>query len=263
MRDWKKLAEQRKVAYFPTHSPEALSLAHSQRTQALTKEIRAARETSQDVASKIDVAAGGAKSFSKKVVEKTHQIGEKSPEHIRSAAGNVIPPSLLRDLGSLGDTAIDTAAESAKSVLSDRVPVSPIARGVGKVIETTKGHFEDPHNTMYYHNLQRSLAAKAEALAGNPTPLAQEMMHQYGEKPLKAISKAVGSIKDKLKKKAEILSGGKGDNKPDSSFSKEQLMAGVKTELEHTKSKSLAKEIAKDHLTERKDYYRRLSKAGL
>jgi nucleoid-associated protein YejK len=40
----------------------------------------------------------------------------------------------------------------------------------------------------------------------------------------------------------------------------QQLEAGIKVEMEHTNSKSVAKEIALDHLGERPDYYERLKK---
>lgn len=60
-------------------------------------------------------------------------------------------------------------------------------------------------------------------------------------------------INDKLK-------GGYGDNRPDSDFDPIQLKKGIKVEMEHTNDKKLAKEIAKDHLTEHKDYYIELEK---
>lgn len=41
------------------------------------------------------------------------------------------------------------------------------------------------------------------------------------------------------------------------------LEIGIKTEHEHTKDSSIAKEIALDHLAERPDYYDKLKKAGL
>lgn len=40
----------------------------------------------------------------------------------------------------------------------------------------------------------------------------------------------------------------------------QQLDAGIKIEMEHTNKKSVAKEIALDHLGERPDYYERLKK---
>ena len=43
---------------------------------------------------------------------------------------------------------------------------------------------------------------------------------------------------------------------PDSLFNKKALLEGMKIELEHTRSKCLAKQIAKDHLySEGKKYY--------
>ena len=46
--------------------------------------------------------------------------------------------------------------------------------------------------------------------------------------------------------------------KPDSVFNKSQLQAGIRIEMEHTRSRTLAKEIAKHHLQEIPDYYTRL-----
>jgi hypothetical protein len=75
---------------------------------------------------------------------------------------------------------------------------------------------------------------------------------------------ALNNLSSNLTKRAvERLKGGVGDNKSDSSFNKQELAKGVEHEHEHTKFRSIAKEIAKDHLTERKDYYTALDKAGL
>ena len=67
----------------------------------------------------------------------------------------------------------------------------------------------------------------------------------------------------KVKLAVEKLRGGKGDNKSDESFSSSELRKGTKHELEHTKSKTQAKEIAKDHLSEVKNYYSKLDKADI
>lgn len=48
----------------------------------------------------------------------------------------------------------------------------------------------------------------------------------------------------------ELLRGGAGDGKPDSAFNRKALRKGVLSELEHTSNTQMAKEIAKDHLTE-------------
>ena len=65
------------------------------------------------------------------------------------------------------------------------------------------------------------------------------------------------------KKVVDKLKGGLGDNKSDSEFIKKELLKGVRHETEHTGSKSIAKEIAKDHLAERDDYYSALDKAKI
>lgn len=66
-----------------------------------------------------------------------------------------------------------------------------------------------------------------------------------------------------LKRAVERLKGGLGDFKSDKTFNKSELAKGVVHEREHTKNRSIAKEIAKDHLSERKDYYSALDKSGL
>jgi len=54
------------------------------------------------------------------------------------------------------------------------------------------------------------------------------------------------------------LPGGRGDGRPDEDFDPAQLHRGIVVELEHTYDRAIAKEIAKDHLTEDPDYYRKL-----
>jgi len=58
----------------------------------------------------------------------------------------------------------------------------------------------------------------------------------------------------------DLVPGGRSDKKPDSAFDSKQIQKGIKVEQEHTKNKQLAKEIAKDHLSEFPDYYDRLEK---
>ncbi len=50
---------------------------------------------------------------------------------------------------------------------------------------------------------------------------------------------------------------------PDYKFNHEQLELGTKIEKEHINKTCVAKQITKAHLTEHKDYYKRLKKAGL
>lgn len=60
-----------------------------------------------------------------------------------------------------------------------------------------------------------------------------------------------------LKKAVDLLPGGAADNKPDSAFPKKELQKGKKHEHEHTNNDQVATEIAKDHLQEDPDYYKK------
>lgn len=51
---------------------------------------------------------------------------------------------------------------------------------------------------------------------------------------------------------------GKHRHLPDHLFNERELRMGIRIEMEHTHDQRLAKEIAKDHLVEIKDYYTRL-----
>lgn len=64
----------------------------------------------------------------------------------------------------------------------------------------------------------------------------------------------------KIGQVGDLLRGGKGDFRPDSAFSPEQLAKGKKHEREHTKNPQITKEIAKDHLSEDPSYYTKLEK---
>lgn len=60
-------------------------------------------------------------------------------------------------------------------------------------------------------------------------------------------------------KKGERIQGGIGDKRPDSDFDPHCLKQGIEIEMEHTTDREVAKEIAKDHLTEDPDYYKKLA----
>jgi 8-oxo-dGTP pyrophosphatase MutT (NUDIX family) len=57
---------------------------------------------------------------------------------------------------------------------------------------------------------------------------------------------------------ADILRGGEADNVPDSQFSSKALAEGAEHEHEHTNNNQVAKEIAKDHLSEDPRYYQKV-----
>ncbi len=62
-----------------------------------------------------------------------------------------------------------------------------------------------------------------------------------------------------MKRTCKIFTG-KGQRYPDSYFNKSQLRKGMKVELEHTRLRKVAKNIAKDHLLESPKYYTYLAK---
>jgi hypothetical protein len=58
----------------------------------------------------------------------------------------------------------------------------------------------------------------------------------------------------------EFFLGGLSSGIPDTAFDLEQLKKGIKVESEHTSNFQIMKKIAKDHLMEFPDYYKRLEK---
>ncbi len=59
------------------------------------------------------------------------------------------------------------------------------------------------------------------------------------------------------------IKGGLADNVPDGKFNLVSLLKGIKVEMEHTSDKEVAKEIAKDHLSEDPLYYQKLKSLNL
>lgn len=74
------------------------------------------------------------------------------------------------------------------------------------------------------------------------------------------LSELKKETKSKKKKAKDRLPGGLADNRPDEDFDSDQLQMGIKVEMEHTNDYALAKEIAKDHLSEDPKYYTKLKK---
>lgn len=73
------------------------------------------------------------------------------------------------------------------------------------------------------------------------------------------LEKIEGLLEGRMKELAmDQIPGGRADNRPDSDFDPEELALGIEVEQEHTQDADLAKEIAKDHLSELPDYYSRL-----
>lgn len=94
------------------------------------------------------------------------------------------------------------------------------------------------------------LSFNAIAKASNEDP---KKFEQYRQAIKKEFNIDIAKYKEKLK-------GGKADGKPITKYDLNQLIMGIKVELEHTKDKMTALEIATDHLEEFPDYYTRLLK---
>lgn len=99
----------------------------------------------------------------------------------------------------------------------------------------------------------------AGALTGRLFAEARNLFDRDGKKEKKAT--IIDAIKYKIAK--EILSGGDADKKKDTDFPAKELAKGIVHEKEHTSNNAMAKEIAKDHLIENKQYYTKLEQAGL
>lgn len=67
-------------------------------------------------------------------------------------------------------------------------------------------------------------------------------------------------IRTKMHQHKNVLKGGKGDRLHPWQVDQKELQKGIKVELEHTGNKTLAEDIAYDHLAEMPDYYTRLER---
>lgn len=96
-------------------------------------------------------------------------------------------------------------------------------------------------------------------LQGSWEPADEEMLIMLQDSP-DAILEALVKQDAELAKAehTDKLPGGRADKRKPSDFDKKQLAAGTKHELEHTDDRTLAQEIAMDHLAEDSDYYVKL-----
>ena len=88
--------------------------------------------------------------------------------------------------------------------------------------------------------------------ASNPTKLTQKIQEMQEAEFHEGIRRS--------KEAKERIPGGLASGKPDSAFPAEQLRQGTKVEKEHSPSTAIAKEIAKDHIEEHRNYYPELAK---
>lgn len=97
----------------------------------------------------------------------------------------------------------------------------------------------------------------AESLGVSPSA-AEELIYQLaaqqvtGKPPEDTVE---GGPEEEEKEAEERIPGGKAEGMPASDFPADQLRKGIEVEKEHTPDPAVAKEIAKDHLEEFKNYY--------
>lgn len=160
-----------------------------------------------------------------------------------------------REYDKFGIDGLETAAK--REILEETGCIVETERFVTKIKHQDGG-------TCYYFamKLVGELPKNADATDGEiaerkwVTALeAMELLHENDD--IKVLSLATQKV-PKLVIKSEKLKGGLADGKTDKDFDEKQLDAGKKVEREHTKDKAVAAEIARDHLTEDKDYYKKL-----
>lgn len=101
-----------------------------------------------------------------------------------------------------------------------------------------------------------------EFLKENPNPK-DELVHEWAEErgyevdDIEALlyELATDYVESNDPESEDLIPGGKADDAEDEDFPMEQLLKGIKVEMEHTDDPDLAKEIATDHLEEFDDYY--------
>jgi len=137
-----------------------------------------------------------------------------------------------------------------------------------KKLEDTK-----KYKYQYAHELATGIERKAVEADGIPWEEYQAYMLKEVEK-LKHLDSVIPSDIDlkpehdsgdtkmmnevKKLKKVDKIPGGLADKKKPSDFDAKKLKAGIKIEMEHTNDRSIATEIAMDHLTEDSEYYKKL-----
>lgn len=110
-----------------------------------------------------------------------------------------------------------------------------------------------PFKSEAQHRKFRAMVASGEMPKSTLNKWMKETKAVHGkENPIKALPEKVAF--------KQVIPGGLADDKKPSDFDAKALQKGVKVELEHTSSKTMAKEITMDHLTEDPKYYEKLDK---
>ncbi|MFX1478316.1 MAG: DUF5661 family protein [Promethearchaeota archaeon] len=126
---------------------------------------------------------------------------------------------------------------------------------------------KSPLNPNLYSNVDEFIKAnvysqefeKGQVMTSSGWNTRYEKLYIFGGVGYKTKQEAIDKAK-KFYESKEILKGGHADKLPDSDFDKEELAKGTRIEMEHTNDAKIAKEIAKDHLSESPEYYKELEK---
>jgi hypothetical protein len=155
---------------------------------------------------------------------------------------------LFQGLGISKHPLVNAASHIAPEYIGDKL--SPLLNG--NPAKAAKGITEGLNDPKVLGAFGRISPASEEEARGTIEALKQNF---YRNQP----SEADGNAKTS----SEKLLGGAADGLPDSRYPKKELKKGIKHETEHTGNKAIAKEIAKDHLEERRNYYTLLAKTRL
>lgn len=186
------------------------------------------------------------------LMQQQGQAYHNNPEFARLVAvmgrlGNGVPAPEPVKMGSAAAHAIELAglgmlAKPSVDEYRDQ-PMSHKSKAIWELLGL--GTLAAPSAYTLAKAVLPKLAAEKTAIISEAI-IAGSMAHPKGRK-------FWGGVKDKIL-------GGKADGKKDKQFNKKQLRSGQKEEREHTRNPQLAKEIAKDHLAQDKNYYKKLKK---
>lgn len=152
-----------------------------------------------------------------------------------------------------GHVIMDATMTGAFKVPSDRI------HGLGRIIEQVSAYVE----TDYHFGIGIGIKESAEALkqayrSSEPYAFFDEAAGADPKDEDDPRSLDTSLHDDPLQKRVDQLPGGRADKKSPEDFDPAMLAAGTAHELEHTKDRQLAEEIAMDHLSEDPSYYIKL-----
>lgn len=228
---------------------------------------------------KPEVHLGRAKAMAQKQLQSIRQEPKpslpKSEESIEKGINDISDPAF----GLLRIPSITESSYKAPSKVDLKIWTedSPDFKYESKYAQTpTKGSIKSKNNgkgirsssssgRSHYHDKDQIIAAIPHLSNGKKVTVESRGFGRrmtYSPEHLPEIQAALATAKPSLPKSEELI-GGKGDNKPLSSFDSKEVKMGRVVEKEHTKSPKISQEITADHLAENSHYYSKLKSAGL